>query len=199
MLSQQGDHVTAFFWSPDGTQIAYLTYTDAYDHEGQRTWHIVDIARGTIRDLATFKPSAAFVGLQDFFDAYTFSFSPWSPDSSRIAYGAQDGVYVLDLAAGRAAKMCGITLVANQEEDNYLLNYHAMSDTFDNVDLARLKKHVAEAAAMTFAVADAPERIGPRLNRDQIAVTLHESKLDEQMKGFGIWDDWENGKRGREK
>jgi carboxypeptidase Q len=91
------------------------------------------------------------------------------------------------------------TLVANQEEDNYLLNYHAMSDTFDKVDLARLKKHVAEAAAMTFAVADAPERIGPRLNRDQIAVTLHESKLDEQMKGFGIWDDWENGKRGREK
>jgi carboxypeptidase Q len=91
------------------------------------------------------------------------------------------------------------TLVANQEEDNYLLNYHAMSDTFDKVDLARLKKPVAEAAAMTFAVADAPERIGPRLNRDQIAVTLHESKLDEQMKGFGMWDDWENGKRGREK
>ena len=46
----------------------------------------------------------AFAGLQSFFDAYTFSFSPWSPDSSRIAYGAQDGVYVLDLAAGRAAK-----------------------------------------------------------------------------------------------
>ena len=91
------------------------------------------------------------------------------------------------------------TLVANQEEDNYLLNYHAMSDTFDKVDLPRLKKHVAEAAALAFAIADAPGRIGPRLNRDQIAVTLHESKLDEEMKGFGMWDDWENGKRGREK
>ena len=38
------------------------------------------------------------------------------------------------------------TFVANQEEYNYLLNYHAMSDTFDKVDLAQLKKHVAEAA-----------------------------------------------------
>ena len=28
------------------------------------------------------------------------------------------------------------TLVANQEEGNYLINYHAMSDTFDKVDLA---------------------------------------------------------------
>src|SRR5215212_4435548 len=46
MLSHQDEHVTAFFWSPNGTQIAYLTYADAYDHEGRRTWHIVDITSG---------------------------------------------------------------------------------------------------------------------------------------------------------
>jgi Zn-dependent M28 family amino/carboxypeptidase len=91
------------------------------------------------------------------------------------------------------------TLVANQEEDNYLVNYHAMSDTFDKVDIARLKNHVAAVAAMTFAIADAPERIGPRLNRDQIEQTLRETGLDKEMKGFGMWDDWESGKRGREK
>lgn len=91
------------------------------------------------------------------------------------------------------------TLVANQEEDNYLLNYHAMSDTFDRVDLARLKKHVAEAAAITFAIADAPGRIGVRLDREQIAQTLRETHLDDQMKGFGEWDDWAAGKRGRSK
>ncbi|HTR66241.1 MAG TPA: M20/M25/M40 family metallo-hydrolase [Terriglobales bacterium] len=91
------------------------------------------------------------------------------------------------------------TLVANQEEDNYLINYHAMSDTFDKVDLARLKKHVAEAAAITFAIADDPERIGPRLDRDQISQTLSETHLDDQMKGFGQWDDWASGKRGRQK
>jgi TolB protein len=104
LLSRQEDHVTAFFWSPDGMRIAYLTYADAYEHAGQRTWHIVDIASGTIHDLATFTPSAAFVGLQDFFDAYTFSFSPWSPESARLAYGAEDGVYVIDTAAGSATK-----------------------------------------------------------------------------------------------
>jgi hypothetical protein len=57
-----------------------------------------------VRDFETFKPSLAFIGLQVYFDAYTFSFSPWSPDGSRIAYGASDGVYVLDVAAGRAFK-----------------------------------------------------------------------------------------------
>ncbi len=91
------------------------------------------------------------------------------------------------------------TLVANQDTDNYLLNYHAMSDTFDKVDLARLKKHVAEAAGITFAIADSPQRIGVRLTHDQIAQTLRETHLDDQMKGFGQWDDWESGKRGRSK
>ncbi len=91
------------------------------------------------------------------------------------------------------------TLVANQEEDNYLINYHAMSDTFDKVDLARLKKHVAGAAAITFAIADAPERLGPRLTREQISQTMVETHLDDQMKGFSAWDDWANGKRGRQK
>jgi TolB protein len=104
LLSRQGEHVTAFFWSPDGARIAYLTYADAYDHEGKRTWHIVDIGSGAIRDLATFTPSAAFVGLQDFFDAYTFSFSLWSPEGARLAYGADDGVYLIDIATGSATK-----------------------------------------------------------------------------------------------
>jgi Zn-dependent M28 family amino/carboxypeptidase len=90
------------------------------------------------------------------------------------------------------------TLVANQEEDNYLINYHAMSDTFDKVDLARLKQHVAEAAAITFAIAAAPERIGPRLTREEITQTLRESQLDQQMKGFRVWDEWETGARGRQ-
>jgi len=103
-LSQPNAHVTAFFWSPNGTQIAYLTYADAYDHAGQRTWHIVDVTSGAIRDLATFTPSAALVGLQDFFDAYTFSFSPWSPEGTRLAYGTDDGVYIIDADSGSATK-----------------------------------------------------------------------------------------------
>ena len=48
------------------------------------------------------------------------------------------------------------TLVANQDPANYMLNYHASSDTFDKVDIAELKRHVAIAAVTAFALADAP-------------------------------------------
>src|SRR2546430_963053 len=89
------------------------------------------------------------------------------------------------------------TLVANQEETNYLINYHASSDTFDKVDLPQLKKHVAEAATVVFAIANASERLGPRLNRAQIEQALRENHLDEQLKIFGIWKEWQSGKRGR--
>jgi carboxypeptidase Q len=91
------------------------------------------------------------------------------------------------------------TFVANQEEDNYLINYHASSDTYDKVDTARLKKHVAEAAALTFALANTPQPVGPRLNHAQIEETMRETHLDDQLKTFGIWKEWETGKRGRAK
>ena len=89
------------------------------------------------------------------------------------------------------------TFVANQEEANYLLNYHAMSDTFDKVDLAELRKHVVEASALTIGLANAPEPPGPRLHHAQIEQTLRETHLDDQLKTFGMWNDWQTGKRGR--
>ena len=91
------------------------------------------------------------------------------------------------------------TFVANQEEANYLINYHASSDTFDKVNIQQLKKHVAEAAELTLALADTPQPVGPRLSRAAIEQTLHETHLDEQLKVFGIWQEWEGGKRGRSK
>jgi carboxypeptidase Q len=89
------------------------------------------------------------------------------------------------------------TLVAEQEEANYLINYHASSDTYDKVDLPQLRKHVAEAAALTFGIADAPERLGPRLHHAQIEQTLHETQMDDLMKTFGMWQPWQEGKWGR--
>jgi carboxypeptidase Q len=89
------------------------------------------------------------------------------------------------------------TFNANQEEANYLVNYHASSDTFDKVDFTNLKRHVAEAVAVTFQLADSPERIGRRLSRKEIEQTLHETGLDVDMKSNDIWRDWESGRRGR--
>jgi carboxypeptidase Q len=89
------------------------------------------------------------------------------------------------------------TFVANQEESNYLLNYHAMSDTFDKVDLATLRKHVVIASALTFGIANAPGQLAPRLHHAQIEQTLHETHLEDELKTFGMWSSWESGKLGR--
>ncbi len=91
------------------------------------------------------------------------------------------------------------TFVADQEEANYLENYHAVSDTYDKVDFPQLKKHVAEAAALSIELADLPEKIGPRLTHDQIEQTMRETNSVEMLKADGIWDDWVSGKRGRQK
>lgn len=88
-------------------------------------------------------------------------------------------------------------LVANQEEANYLINYHASSDTFDKVDMPQLKKHVVLAAYLTYAIADSQERLRPRQDRAQIEALMKETHLDDQMKAFGLWDAWAGGKRGR--
>jgi carboxypeptidase Q len=91
------------------------------------------------------------------------------------------------------------TFVADQEEANYLENYHAVSDTYDKVDFAQLKKNVAEAAEFSIALANLPERIGPRFTREQIEQSLRETRGDEMLKANGLWDAWESGRLGRQK
>jgi len=90
-------------------------------------------------------------------------------------------------------------LVANQDEANYLINYHASSDTYDKVDLSQLRKHIAIAAYLTFAIADSAERLAPRQDRAQIESLIRETHLDDQMKRFGLWEGWAAGKRGRQR
>jgi carboxypeptidase Q len=91
------------------------------------------------------------------------------------------------------------TFVAEQQEANYLENYHAVSDTYDKVDFAQLKKHVAEAATLSFELANLPQKVGIRLTHDQIEQTMRDSHSVEMLKADGIWDDWVSGKRGRQK
>jgi len=89
------------------------------------------------------------------------------------------------------------TFVADQEEANYLENYHAVSDTYDKVDFPQLKKNVAEAVVLSWGLANDPSPIGPRLRRAEIDKTLHETHADVEMKNMDMWDDWATGKRGR--
>jgi carboxypeptidase Q len=91
------------------------------------------------------------------------------------------------------------TFVADQEEANYLENYHAVSDTYDKVDFPQVKKHVAEAAAFSFALANLPQPIGPRFTRPQIEQSMRDTNSIEMFKAFGLWDEWESGRLGRQK
>jgi carboxypeptidase Q len=89
------------------------------------------------------------------------------------------------------------TMVANQEEANYLPNYHAASDTLDKVDMRELKINTAIAAVTAWGVADRAEPLGKRLSRAEIEQQLKDTGLDEQMKKQGVWEGWQNGTHGR--
>src|SRR6201984_764437 len=90
------------------------------------------------------------------------------------------------------------TFVANQEIANYLVNYHAASDTFDKVDQRELKLNTVIAALTAWGIADRTEPIGKRLSRPELDILVKETGLDEQMKTLGYWKQWQSGARGRE-
>jgi carboxypeptidase Q len=90
------------------------------------------------------------------------------------------------------------TLVANQDPANYMENYHSASDTYDKVDIPELKKHVAIAAITAFAVADDPERLGPRQSRKEIEALFKNMNFDKEMEEEGFTALWNNGTRGRQ-
>jgi carboxypeptidase Q len=89
------------------------------------------------------------------------------------------------------------TLVANQEEANYLPNYHAASDTLDKVDIRELKLHTALAALTAWGIADRTDPLGKRFSRTELDALVKETGLEQQMRALGYWDAWQNGTRGR--
>jgi len=90
------------------------------------------------------------------------------------------------------------TLVANQEEANYLPNYHAESDTLDKVDFRELKLHAALAGVTLFGIAELPGRLGNRQSRAEVEALLKETGLDKQLQVFGYWPQWVQRQRGRQ-
>jgi carboxypeptidase Q len=85
--------------------------------------------------------------------------------------------------------------VANQDWAPYLPDYHAESDTFDMVDAREARANVAIASALVWGLANSEAR-APRQSRAEVDKLLKDTKLDEQMKAMGQWDDWVAGRRG---
>jgi Zn-dependent M28 family amino/carboxypeptidase len=91
------------------------------------------------------------------------------------------------------------TLVAVQDTSDYVPVYHSSADTFDKVSLSSVRDEAGIAAVTVFNIADSPERLGKRLGREQLEDLLDDTRLDDQMKFLGLWEDWERGLRGRAK
>lgn len=111
-------NLLAFFWSPDGTKLAYLTGAlvapSSIGRAGglaapalpqrrtlQVTWHVYDLTQQRTIDLNTFAPTESFVYLIQYFDQFAQSVALWSPDSRSLVYTGQPligerGVYIID-------------------------------------------------------------------------------------------------------
>jgi hypothetical protein len=87
-------------------------------------------------------------------------------------------------------------LVANQDALPYLPDYHASSDTFDKVDAREAHANAAIASALVWALADRPGPLAKRQGRAEVEKLIKASKLDDQMKAFGQWSEWQAKKRG---
>ena len=87
--------------------------------------------------------------------------------------------------------------VADQDGERYLADYHAQSDTFDKVDIREARWNAAIAAVAVEGLANAAGRPGSRQSRAEIGQLLSRSGLERQMRIYGLWDDWESGRRGR--
>ena len=90
-------------------------------------------------------------------------------------------------------------LVALQDTKDYVPIYHSSADTFDKVSIRDLKDRTSIAAVTVYNIADRPQRIGERFSRKQVERLLEDTRLDEQLRFLGLWEDWKSGRRGRQK
>ena len=77
------DDVVAYFWSPDGTKLAYAVLSDI---RGALRWMLLDMADGSSRPLVDFIPSRDQLTMFEFFDQYAYSHSLWSPDGRSLVF-----------------------------------------------------------------------------------------------------------------
>ena len=82
------DSFAAFYWSPDGTHIAYV----AINRETRRlVWKIAPTDGGEPWPLTGFIPSQGTLAAMSFFDQYAHSHSFWSPDGKSLVFAGQTG------------------------------------------------------------------------------------------------------------
>ena len=80
------DNILAYFWSPDGSRLAYVTLSGT---RGALRWNVLDLADQSPMPLADFVPSRDQLTMFQFFDQYAYSHSLWSPDSASLVFAGR--------------------------------------------------------------------------------------------------------------
>lgn len=91
----------AFFWSPDGTKLAYVTALilppepeeDLVRFSSQEETlslqlHVYDVNEGSSAPIVRFEPTPEFIELLPLFDQYQRTATIWSPDSTKLVLPA---------------------------------------------------------------------------------------------------------------
>lgn len=106
--------VITMFWSPNGDTLAFLsivvnnTQPAAWRSQQaapQLRWNTLDLRTNAIRRFEGFAPSLAFVNVLPFFDQYAQSIRLWDRTGTRLLYGTDDGVYLLDVRSGGTTRL----------------------------------------------------------------------------------------------
>ena len=97
------DSILAYFWSPDGTKVAYVVLSD---EEGVLRWMILNVADGSTWRLVDFIPSRDQLVMFQFFDQYAYSHTLWSPDSRSLVFSGRlsDEALTASFGADRRAQ-----------------------------------------------------------------------------------------------
>ncbi len=87
-------------------------------------------------------------------------------------------------------------LIAAQDTTMYLPDYHAASDVYEAVDVEQASRNTAVTAALLWHLAESKEKPAPRQTRAQVVELIGRTGLEPQMRAFGQWDAWAEGRRG---
>ena len=85
-MTDESLHILAFFWSPDGEKLGYLTRQVLPKAEWMQ-WRVYNLATGRDRGFKSFQPSLQMRFIMVSFNQYAQSHRFWSPDSRYLVYG----------------------------------------------------------------------------------------------------------------
>ncbi len=92
-------NIIAFFWSPNGNELAYFILVPIAPEEGGTTTtqqyalqlSILDVTTEESREIFTYRPTDQFLNILPYFDQYHQSATIWSPDNNNLVLSFLDG------------------------------------------------------------------------------------------------------------